>query len=84
MALLAVPKGERAGLARRLCDHARTADRHRAHTQKLHPRYGTGTLMSAAQGYQKVARNAINPTEFLFSLQILVDTLCACQRDQSS
>lgn len=81
LVLMAVPAADRAAVARRLCARAAIADRHRIRTKAAHPRHGTGTLMSATQRYRTVPRHAADPSEFLFSLKIMVDALCACALD---
>ena len=50
-ALLHVPAGRRSGLCRRLIAEAEIADRYRRLTGRLHPRFGNGSLMSAAFKY---------------------------------
>jgi len=50
-ALFAVPPAARPGLLDRLFDEAEAADRHRMETGRAHPRFGTGSLMSAALGH---------------------------------
>lgn len=54
-ALLAVPEDARGRLLTRLFCEAEAADAHRLQTGRAHPRYGTGSLMSAALTH-KVAR----------------------------
>jgi hypothetical protein len=47
-ALLAVPPGLRAGLARRLVAEAEAADRYRRRFRRAHALWGNGTLRAAA------------------------------------
>ena len=47
-ALLAAPPAGRAGLLARLLAEAEAADAYRLATGRAHPRWGTGSLMSAA------------------------------------
>ncbi len=57
-ALMAVPSTERAALMASLLKCADTGDRYRKRLRKVHPRCGSGTLMSAAARFAQAPRPA--------------------------
>lgn len=52
--LLATPPSARTLRLARLITMAEAADAHRSSTGRAHPRWGSGSLMAAASGMQKV------------------------------
>lgn len=73
--LLAAPVRRRSHLASELCNRACEAERYRQIYRAAHPEFGTGTLMSAAQAYDKALRGSHENPEFLSCIQLLVAEL---------
>lgn len=69
---------------RTLIAHADIADRYRKRLGKRHPRYGSGSLMSAAAGFVKLSRPAHINAEALSVLEIVIGELAAKRCDQFS
>jgi hypothetical protein len=65
------PARDRHRVIKQLCDQAQLADEYRKECGKAHPRYGNGTLMSAAFKYPVPPRNALCHRGFLISLAAL-------------
>lgn len=81
--LLACDARNRRALAQRIVQQAQTADRYRKRLGKPHPAFGTGSLISAAQGFpRKNASGACNGA-YLASLAVLIQTLQSATRDDS-
>lgn len=55
-----------------LCNHARIADRYRKRLGVPHPDFGTGTLMSAAAGFQAAPRPPRCNLDYLECIGIVV------------
>ncbi|WP_052700896.1 DUF7742 family protein [Loktanella sp. S4079] len=63
--LYAVPAPARKAKAQELCRNARLAHAHRARTGFAHPRFGNGTLMSAATKQKSAPRAAFCDRAFV-------------------
>lgn len=74
-ALLAVSKGQRRVLSRRLVMAADVADRFRKRTGHAHPDFGTGTLQAAAQGFELAAEPRCCHRQYRQCLAIVLEAL---------
>lgn len=75
--LLAEPRHARAAVARRLIAAADDGDAHRRQTGRSHPRFGCGTLTSAAFQRALAARPAAYDSDALDALGHVVRALAA-------
>ncbi|WP_394177235.1 hypothetical protein [Yoonia maritima] len=73
--LLAVPVHARHQMVIQLYQEASIAEQYRKTTGKLHPLYGNGTLMSAAQKHAMMPRNAFCDPDYLRCMAILATEL---------
>lgn len=80
--LLSVPSAHREKTANTLCERADLADRFRRCTDKPHPMYGSGTLMSAAAAFANSGKDRRDEDAFLECLRVLVAALSVNNRDQ--
>uniref|UniRef100_UPI004038AAAC DUF7742 family protein n=1 Tax=Yoonia phaeophyticola TaxID=3137369 RepID=UPI004038AAAC len=55
-ALLVVPAHERAALATKICQRAQAADKYRRRLGRVHPDFGTGSILSAAARFRQAPR----------------------------
>jgi hypothetical protein len=75
--LLAVPDDARMGAARRLLEAAEAGEAHRSATGHAHPKFGSGTLMSAALRHPLAPRPAAYDRRVLSVLSILINAIAA-------
>ena len=73
--LLAMPGPARHQMVIQLYQEASIAEQYRKTTAKLHPLYGNGTLMSAAQKYAMMPRKAFCDADYLRCMAILATEL---------
>jgi len=76
-ALLAVPREARAALLTRLFAEAEAADAHRLATGRAHPRYGTGSLMSAALAHDVAREPYLDDATYAACLAEVFEALVA-------
>lgn len=80
--LLSVDEGQRECTMATLIEHAHVADRYRKSLGRPHPEFGSGTLMSAAQGFDMQSRSAYLATEELDAVAVIVKALLARRSHQ--
>lgn len=76
-ALRAVPQALRPQLAERILFEARAADRHRRQKGVAHPRFGTGTVATAAGGHALADESFADDPEFCDCLLLALSALRA-------
>ncbi len=74
-ALLHCPAATRPALIATLIAQAKTADSYRKRMGKLHPRWGSGTLMSAAARYPQTPRIDRMTPDALGAMALIIKTL---------
>lgn len=79
--MLAKPS-TRADFMAKLLERAERADSYRQATGRPHPRFGTGTLMSAAAPYPKAGRVAGFLHDDLHAIHCVIDGLMERTKDQ--
>ena len=75
--VLAAPRNEAERIVAEICQRAHDADRYRTHFDAMHPCFGTGTLMSAAQNFKLHPRPPSFGKAELKALKWVVDGLLA-------
>lgn len=75
--LLAAPRDEAECIVAEICQRAHDADRYRSRFKAMHPKFGTGTLMSAVQNFQLHPRPPSFGKAELRALKRVVDGLLA-------
>lgn len=73
--LMAVTEQDRPKLMAELITRATVADRHRQQVRRPHPAFGTGTLMSAAQGFATAPRPLCLADDELCAYALVVGAL---------
>ncbi len=82
--LLNIPQQDRSACMAELLARADLADRHRKKLRRPHARFGTGTLMSAAQGYGMAARPMRVSHDELHAFATVITGLIARSDHQNS
>ena len=75
-AVLAVPAGARTTFCARLVQEAEWADRFVKRLGKLHPFWGNGTLLGAAQGHPLAPDRTFDDAEFCTVYELVLVQLC--------
>lgn len=73
--LLALPPERRRAAMRLLLARARAADRYRLRHGRAHPRFGTGSLMAAASGWERLPEPALSDPDYLRCLIVVLSAL---------
>jgi len=69
--------GQRERAAQHLVECAQIADLHRQTTGRHHPRYGNGTLLSAALAHDMTPATSVSEVDLLAAMATVIDQVLA-------
>jgi hypothetical protein len=73
--LMCVPSAQQANVIRQLLSDAHVADKYRKRLRRMHPQFGTGSLMSAAQAHPCAKRFETIGDDEISVFQIIFNAL---------